>query len=70
MVIPKRLRDRLGIVPGQVLQFDEAEGRLVVSKTGLVTSIATVYGILDLPGSTDAFIDEVRGEALGARAPS
>ena len=30
--IPKKLRDRLGIRPGQVLEVDEERGRLVAAK--------------------------------------
>ena len=32
ITIPKPLRERLGIKPGTVLDFDESEGRLIAVK--------------------------------------
>ena len=32
ITIPKRLRERLGIAPGQVLEFEADHGRLVATK--------------------------------------
>ncbi|MBL8932738.1 MAG: AbrB/MazE/SpoVT family DNA-binding domain-containing protein, partial [Kineosporiaceae bacterium] len=32
VTIPKQLRDRLGIEPGQQLEFSEEDGRLVARK--------------------------------------
>ena len=32
VTIPKRLRDRLGLVPGSVLAFDDQDGALVMRK--------------------------------------
>lgn len=62
ITIPKRLRDRLGIRTGVVLDFEEEQGRLVASKTGENDQIDAVYGIIELPHPTDELIDAMRGE--------
>ncbi len=62
ITIPKRLRDRLGLPPGTVLDFEEANGRLIGRKMGPVDALDDLYGILPLPpGGTDVFIREIRG---------
>jgi AbrB family looped-hinge helix DNA binding protein len=62
ITIPKRLRDRLGLRPGTVLDFEEANGKLVGRKLTPVDALDELYGILPLPeGGTDAFIREIRG---------
>lgn len=63
VTIPKRLRDRLGLVPGTELEFDAEDGRLVARKVLADDRLASVYGILDLDVSTDELIDEMRGPA-------
>lgn len=63
VTIPKPLRDRLGIGPGQVLDFEEEQGRLVARKITGQDPIDSVYGILELPEGTDRFIEEIRGKA-------
>ena len=63
VTIPKPLRDRLGIRPGQVLDFREEEGRLVASKARVDDPVADVFGILELDRSTDELIEELRGPA-------
>jgi AbrB family looped-hinge helix DNA binding protein len=60
VTIPKRLRDRLGIRPGQVLDFREERGKLVATKAGADDPVASVYGILELDRSTDELIAELR----------
>jgi antitoxin PrlF len=62
VTIPKRLRDRLGIRPGQVLDFEEDEGRLVARKAVARDPVDAVYGILAGIGRTDDLIRELRGE--------
>jgi len=64
VVIPKPLRDRLGIVPGEVLEFGEDHGRLIAAKTLRQGLLAGVYGILRQRGetrSTDEIIEDLRG---------
>ncbi len=61
VTIPKRLRDRLGIGPGVVLEFREEAGTLVASKAGGEDAIASVYGILDVDRPVDDLVDELRG---------
>jgi len=34
VTIPKQLRDRLGIQPGEVLEFEEDGGRLIADRVG------------------------------------
>ena len=60
ITIPKRLRERLGIRPGQVLDFQEEEGRLVVTKDMRQDPIDAVYGVLRLKRSTDQLMTELR----------
>ena len=61
VTIPKPLRERLGIKPGQVLDFCEEEGRLVARKMKEVDPIRSVYGIIKTKRRTDQIIDTLRG---------
>jgi antitoxin PrlF len=63
VTIPKRLRDRLGIRPGQELEFSEERGRLVAKKAQVEDPIADVYGLLELDRPTDAVVADLRGDA-------
>lgn len=65
VTIPKQLRDRLGIRPGQVLDFREERGRLVATKAHADDAATRVFGILELDGSTDDVMDELRGPVDG-----
>jgi len=55
VTIPKRLRDSLGIEPGDVLDFDEESGRLVAVKQVAPDAFEQLRGILRIEGT-----DEVR----------
>ncbi|MBI3013550.1 MAG: AbrB/MazE/SpoVT family DNA-binding domain-containing protein [Candidatus Tectomicrobia bacterium] len=63
VTIPKPLRDRLGIRPGHVLDFQEERGRLVATKATPQDPLQSVYGILKLGRSTDDLIKALRGTA-------
>ncbi len=63
VTIPKQLRERLGIEPGQELDFSDEDGRLVARKVHARHPVDAVYGILSVPGGTDALLDELRGPA-------
>jgi AbrB family looped-hinge helix DNA binding protein len=63
VTIPKRLRDRLGIGPGVVLEFREDAGTLVASKVSGEDAVASVFGILDVGRPVDELVDELRGVA-------
>jgi AbrB family looped-hinge helix DNA binding protein len=66
VVIPKPLRDRLGIRTGQRLEFREERGRLIATKAASDSDpLEDVYGILELGRSTDATISKLRGKAGG-----
>ncbi len=63
VTIPKKLREKLGIKPGTVLDFDYVDGKLQARKVITTDPVERVYGCLrDLPG-TDAFIEDIRGAA-------
>ncbi len=53
ITIPKALRDRLGIHPGQVLDFRDEAGRLVATKGATEDAVDRVYGILKPGRPTD-----------------
>jgi AbrB family looped-hinge helix DNA binding protein len=71
VTIPKRLRDSLGIRPGDVLDFDEEAGRLVASKQVADADWSSLRGILRRPdgtpfADTDEFMAWVRPHRFGA----
>ena len=61
VTIPKPLRDRLGIRPGQVLDFREQRGQLVATKEQVDDPLKDVVGILGTKRSTDELIEALRG---------
>lgn len=61
VTIPKRLRERLGIRPGQVLDFAEDRGKLVATKANASDPVASVFGVLRLDRPTDDVVAELRG---------
>lgn len=61
VTIPKPLRDRLGIRPGETLDFEEEGGRLIARKSGSRDPVDALYGTLDLPARSDELLDELRG---------
>lgn len=64
ITIPKKLREKLGIHPGQVLDFSaDEDGRLIATKTSGGSALDELYGILKLTKSTDEIMRELRGVA-------
>ena len=61
VTIPKRLRDRLGVKPGTVLEFSEEHGRLVAVKAGGIDPVGEVLGCLGKKLNTDAMMAQLRG---------
>jgi AbrB family looped-hinge helix DNA binding protein len=61
VTIPKPLRERLGIRPGQELDFTAEKGRLVAIKVAATDPVEQVYGILKLRRSTDEIMATLRG---------
>lgn len=63
VTVPKPLRERLGIRPGDQLEFSEEHGRLVARKVSERNPVEAVYGILELEQSADELLRALRGEA-------
>jgi len=63
VTIPKRFRDRLGIGPSTVVDFEEDKGRLVLTKVVGVDPVSKVMGCLRNGRKSDDLIRELRGEA-------
>jgi antitoxin PrlF len=63
VTIPKKLRVQLGIRHGDVLDFEEQHGVLVGRKIAPADPVDALYGIVEVPGGTDAFVAEMRGDA-------
>jgi AbrB family looped-hinge helix DNA binding protein len=63
ITIPKALRDKLGIRPGTVLDFDAEQGRLVARKRSEDDVIRKWRGRGALPGGmgVDAYLKRSRG---------
>jgi len=60
ITIPKALRDRFGIRPGQELEVKEEHGRLILAKVIEQDPVDRVFGILKLDKSTDGIMEEMR----------
>ncbi len=61
ITVPKALRDRLDIRPGDELDVVDEGGRLVASKAVPGDPVASVYGLLGTNLDTDQIIEEMRG---------
>jgi len=62
VTIPKKMREKLGLKPGQVLEFEARGGMLIARKTSASMQIDQVIGILQgRIKNVDDYIDEIRG---------
>ena len=62
LVIPRALRERLRLRPGQVLVLREDRGRLVATVSEVDDPVDAVYGILGRGRRTDDRIAGLRGK--------
>lgn len=62
ITLPAEIREKLGLVPGTVIQFDLREGGVVLRKgaPGL-HPVDRLFGRLKLGQSVDVLLDEMRG---------
>jgi AbrB family looped-hinge helix DNA binding protein len=61
VTIPKALRVRLGIRPGDQVEFSESRGRILITRSSDRDPIDEIYGTYEMEMSTDEFIDLIRG---------
>jgi antitoxin PrlF len=63
ITIPKAVRDKLGIVPGTVLEVESIEGRVVATKSTPLDPFSKWRGRGKLPGdgSVDEYLERIRG---------
>lgn len=61
VTIPKRLRERLGVKPGTILEFSEERGRLIAVKSGGTDPVSEVLGCLGKKIDTDVTMAQLRG---------
>ncbi|MBS0358233.1 MAG: AbrB/MazE/SpoVT family DNA-binding domain-containing protein [Proteobacteria bacterium] len=62
ITIPKSLRQKLGVKPGTVLDFQIKGTTLVATKADQSDPIDRVYGCLKQKINTDEVIDSLRGK--------
>ena len=63
VTIPKRFRDRLGIGPSTVVDFEEKRGHLVLTKVVEVDPVSQVIGCVRSRLGSDDLIRKLRGDA-------
>jgi len=63
ITIPKAVRDKLGIIPGTVLEVDSIDGKLVAVKKEVNDVLLKWRGKGKIPGnmSVDDFLRRIRG---------
>jgi AbrB family looped-hinge helix DNA binding protein len=61
ITVPKRMRERLGIRPGDELDVVDEGDRIVLRKAPPDDPVAAVYGIIGTNLDTDAIIEDMRG---------
>ncbi len=62
LTIPKGLRERFGLNHNVEVELTPTEGGLLIHKrTSSKHPVERVYAILDNSGSTDDYIEEIRG---------
>lgn len=62
VTIPKRVREQFGIEPGTRLEFAIEGNALRLRKVGEREAVARWRGTLELPGTVDELLDDLRGD--------
>ncbi len=62
VTIPKALRERLGITPGTILDFEADNGQLVAVKTEAIDELNALYGRFGRNRNTDELMAALRNE--------
>ena len=62
VTIPKRIRDKLGIKPGDSIAFIENDEEILVKKEVKSPVFDRYVGLLDTGKTTDEIISELRGD--------
>ena len=64
VTIPKRIRVKLGLRPGRVIEFSERNGVLIGRKAETTEDpVSSVTGIVSLSKSVDDYLTTLRGES-------
>lgn len=63
VTIPKVLRDRMGIAPGQKVVFEERENAILLRPVVPEDPLRRLVGLIREPVDTDAYLIETRGPA-------
>ncbi|MHB1292266.1 MAG: AbrB/MazE/SpoVT family DNA-binding domain-containing protein [Sulfuricella sp.] len=63
VTIPKALRDKLGLTPGTVLDFDAQNGYLVARKKTMDAVSAVIGRLKQEHQKTDDYLAQLRGDA-------
>ncbi len=63
VTIPKPLRDRLGLEPGQEIEFEARERALIVRRRAPADPLRRLVGLLPSHIDVDAYLEETRGPA-------
>lgn len=61
VTIPKIIRDKFGLDPGDEIEFTVMDGRIVIQKKALKVRLKNWSGAIDLDTDVDTFIDDLRG---------
>ena len=63
VTIPKAMRDRLGLRPGEEVEFEEHDDCLILRKRDHPDALAALRGSITWKGSVDEYLDGARGPA-------
>ena len=62
VTIPKKIREKYGLTPNMEVSFVEEEQGVLIRKKGPEASpVRQVFGILGKSGSTDNYVEDIRG---------